>query len=152
MDRDDCIRLVEQKYFGNVMKGDIEAILECFTEDAHIRIRHGDAPEREFSLKSGGDGPSAREFYQHLCSNFSSHFGGFKHFIDVESGRSAATFLVTLTPRPDSPYASDGPQTLHNCNFFEYRSGRIADMIIYYSNPSANVSDPQAPTGYPSTD
>ncbi len=152
MTRDECIKLVEDAYFGNVMKGDIDAILACFTEDARVRIRHGDAEERRFAFESSGEGLSAREFYGHLCSNFSCRFGGFKHFIDLDENRSAATFIVTLKPKSDSEYFTEGTQTLHNCNFFEYRDGKIADMIIYYSNPQAGAAGSLAPTGYPPAD
>lgn len=152
MKRDDCIKLVEEAYFGNVMKGDIDAILACFTEDSRVRIRHGDAEERRFTLGTEGGGLSAREFYGHLISNFSCHFANFKHFIDLDEERSAATFVVTLKPKPDSAYFSEGTQTLHNCNFFEYQDGRIADMIIYYSNPEAGAKGSSAPTGYPPAD
>jgi hypothetical protein len=134
------------------MKGDIEAIIGCFISDARVRIRHGDAEERRFTLGADGEGLSAREFYGHLISNFACHFAGFKHFIDLDEERSAATFVVTLEPRPDSTYLSEGTQTLHNCNFFEYRDGKIADMIIYYSNPTAGAAGVTAPTGYPPAD
>lgn len=149
MTRDEIIRIVEKSYFGSVMKGDIDAIVACFGHGANVRIRHGDAAERQFVVGDASEGLSAREFYGHLCSNFECNFDHFKHFIDLDEERSAATFLVTLTPKPDSPYAPEGTQTLQNCNFFEFRDGKIADMIIYYSNPTAGISGSATPTGYP---
>lgn len=150
MTRDERVKFVEDAYFRSVSEGDLDAMLACFKTGARVRIRHGDAPERQFTVDTGGG--SARQFYEHLCQNFEASFTSFRHFVDVDNERSAATFVVTLKPRPQSPYAAEGTQTLHNCNFFEFEEGRICDMIIYYSNLGADASAARTPTGYPPTD
>ena len=38
--------LAEQRYFGAVARGDLAAVLACFTDDAEVIIRHGDLPTR----------------------------------------------------------------------------------------------------------
>ncbi|MFQ5660296.1 MAG: hypothetical protein ACE5GZ_07700, partial [Gammaproteobacteria bacterium] len=151
MNREECIKLVEESYFGNVVRGDIDAVLDCFTENAKVTIRHGDRPVRRFS-HSATDGDCAlRDFYQHLCGNYVSWFGEFEHYIDTTASRSACTFTVKLDPRQSSPYFNAGTQILQNCNFFCYEGNRISDMTIYYSN-SAEIpvgTGRITPTGYP---
>ena len=48
---------------------------------------------------------------------------------ELKSQRIASTFLVTLAPKPASPYVGRGTLTLKNCNFFKVDDGRIAWMI-----------------------
>ena len=73
--------------------------------------------------------------------------------MDEANERCAATFLVTLTPKPDSAYRDAGVQRLRNCNFFRCRDGLIHEMTIYYSNPgTAGGADAHGfprPTGFP---
>ena len=72
--------------------------------------------------------------------------------MDTGGERCAATFLVTLTPKPDSPYRDAGVQRLRNCNFFRCRDGLIHEMTIYYSNPGTaggQEAHGARPTGFP---
>ncbi|MFT7460537.1 MAG: hypothetical protein ACI909_003225 [Planctomycetota bacterium] len=150
--RDDYIQLIEQAYFGNVVKTNIDAVLDCFTDECLTTIRHGDNPLRLFRKHPSANEMPLREFYAHLCGNFDTSFDNFTHYIDAEIGQCASTFIVSLTPKHDSDYLSAGPQTLNNCNFFSYEDGRIKEMTIYYSNTEAktisNTSN-STPTGYP---
>lgn len=145
--RSDYIRLVEETYFGNVSRADIPAVLACFTPDANVVIYHGDRDPRRYRAAAAGEGEHLSTWYAHLTGNFEPRFTEFHHYVDVEAQRCAATFLVTLTPRPGSPLAVHGIQRLRNCNFFDCRDGRIAAMTVYYANPAAA---PAMPTGYPS--
>ena len=47
-DRAYYVKLVEEGYFGNVMKEDIPAACACFTDDAEVVIYHGDNTVRRF--------------------------------------------------------------------------------------------------------
>ena len=67
----------------------------------------------------------------------------------LEQQRIASTFLVTLAPKPGSPYVSRGTLTLKNCNFFKVEGGRIAHMMVYYSNPDTGGDPVGKPTGFP---
>lgn len=152
IEREACITLIEQTYFGNVRNGNIDATMACFTPDAHVLIRHGDNPERRFGVEPGAGETSLRDFYAHLCGNYTAWFGAFQHYIDGDEDRAASRFTVRLSPKPDGLYADAGEQELLNCNFFEFRGGLISHMIIYYSNPAAGAAKdqkPGAPTGYP---
>ncbi len=150
--RDDYIKLVEEDYFGNVAQSNIDAILNCFTDDSSINIRHGDMPLRSFSKNPSASETALEDFYAHLCGNFNAWFGNFVHYVDAEIAHCSCTFTVQLKPLAESPYLDAGPQTLNNCNFFSYENGRIREMTIYYSNSEAGVlhaRDSITPTGYP---
>ena len=152
MDREPCLTFIEQTYFGNVQTGNIDAVIECFTEQAKVVIRHGDNPQKLFSMRPSENETPLPDFYQHLCSNYAAWFGDFQHFVDSEAARAASHFTVRLSPYPDGLYADAGPQELLNGNFFEFDNGLISHMIIYYANPqTTHVSGLQheSPTGYP---
>ena len=122
------------------------ATLRCFTPDARVTIYHGDAAPRIFlAAPAAGESP-LRDFFDHLLANYAVRFSGFRHFVDAESERCAATFDVEITPKPDSAYLVAGVRHLKNCNFFQCRDGKIFDMIIYYATPGAA---PDGPTGFP---
>lgn len=152
LEKADYINLIENTYFGNVAKAELEKVLDCFTDDALTTIRHGDNPLRLFRKLPEPGELYLGDFYSHLCGNFNAWFGDFTHYIDAESGYCASKFTVKLNPREDSDYFSAGPQTLNNCNFFTYKHGKITDMTIYYSNTGAGESSGginTTPTGYP---
>jgi len=146
------IKLVEQDYFGNVMAEDLDAIERCFTPDAEITIFHGDNPIRRFFGTPEKHQEPLRAFWAHLCGNYAAHFGNFSHVVDDANECCAATFIVTLTPKPGSAYLATGTLTLNNCNYFWCRDGRIHRMTIYYANPTLGAKLGLAsvgPTGFP---
>ena len=152
MTRDDYVDLVEECYFGNVSRADIPAVVACFSDDATVTIYHGDAEPRVFkAAPTAGETPLPR-FFEHLLANYDPRFTEFVHYVDEAGERCAATFLVTLTPKPGSAYGDAGVQRLRNCNFFRCRDGLIHEMTIYYSNPgTAGGTDAHGsrPTGFP---
>jgi ketosteroid isomerase-like protein len=148
LSREECIELVEERYFGSVSRGDVETALACFTPDAEVTIRHGDAPPRTFRADSDG-APALRSFLEHLLANYEPRFTDFVHYVDVENERCASRFVVRLTARPESAAAASGDQELRNCNFFDLADGRIRSMVIYYTNPGSAGGDSSGPTGYP---
>lgn len=148
----DYVRLVEEQYFGNVSLNRQAEVLACFTPDAEILIRHGDNPTRVLKGRPSPGESHLSDFWRHLNVNFHAIFSDFTHFVDIGQHRCAATFRVTLTPRPGSAYESQGTQTLQNCNFFWLRGPLIERMIVYYANPGAPGGKPATagrPTGYP---
>ena len=150
--QEDYRRLVEEAYFGTVMTGNVDAVLEAFTDDAEVTIYHGDNPVRRFKKTPGEGEVDLREFYAHLCGHFNAGFDGFMHVADLERARAAAMFTVTLTPRPDSPHAGEDALVLNNCNFFKYRGDKISWMVIYYSNSTLGAKlgqGSQGLTGFP---
>ena len=152
LSRDDYVKLVETDYFGSVMKQDFAAVVACFTDDATVTIYHGDAAPRIFKgAPKAGETPLPA-FFEHLLANYDPMFDEFVHYVDAAAERGAVTFAVRLTPKPASAYRDHGVQHLRNCNFFEFRDGRIHDMIIYYANPASGGAGESAeakPTGFP---
>lgn len=146
--REDYIDLVEHAYFGSVARGDIESALSCFAPDATVTIRHGDAPPRVF--RADGEGTDALSaFLGHLLANFEPRFTDFVHYVDTGDERCASRFTVRLSPLSGSAYEPAGVQELQNCNFFDLDGGKIASMLIYYTNPGSEPTSAASPTGYP---
>lgn len=152
--RADYIKLVEKDYFGNVMSGDLDAVVACFTPAAEITIFHGDNEIRRFFGKPAAGQQPLRAFWEHLCGNYDSHFGNFQHIVDDAHECCAATFIVTLKPKPNSAYLATGTLTLNNCNYFWCKDGKIDRMTIYYANPTLGAKlglTSTGPTGFPKT-
>ena len=145
--RDGGIKLVEEDYFGN-----IDAILNFFTDDSLINIRYGDMHVRSFSKDPSVSETALEGFYAHIYGNFNTWVGNFVHHFHAGIARCAYTFTVQRKPLAESPYLDTGPQTFNNCNFFSYENGRIREMTIYYSNSVAGVfhaRDSITHIGYP---
>jgi hypothetical protein len=147
--RQELIDLCENRYFGNVVREQLAAVVDCFTPDTMVVIRHGDNPERRFHGAPQAGELHISEFWKHLNANFDAGFDDFDHYVDVERQRIASTFIVTLAPKPHSPYVARGTLTLKNCNFFKVEDGRIAYMMVYYSNPDTGGDPVGKPTGFP---
>lgn len=148
LDRAAIVALVEQHYFGNVAREQLAAVVACFTANAQVVIRHGDQPTRRFAAQPSPGVPHISEFWRHLNGHFNGRFDDFVHVIDVEQQCCAATFTVTLAPKPGSPYRERGTLTLQNCNFFWLQDGLIDRMIVYYANPDTGGAAAGKPTGY----
>lgn len=151
LSRANYVALVEDRYFGNVARERLAAVVDCFTADAEIVIRHGDNPTRVMKANPRSGEAHISEFWKHLNANYQASFDHFQHVIDLDANRCAATFQVTLAPKPGSAYAASGTLTLENCNFFWLENGKIARMVVYYANPDSGGTSTAKPTGYPST-
>lgn len=139
LNREQSIALVEHEYFGRVKTPDLEGLLALFTDDARMTVYHGDGAPDVFAAKpdaQAGEVPLTG-YFGYVFGNFTVDYAGFNHTFDVEAQSHACTFQVILSPKPGSEAESAGPQTYNNCNFFTYRDGKIADIIIYYVNPNA---------------
>ncbi|MBM3506044.1 MAG: nuclear transport factor 2 family protein [Alphaproteobacteria bacterium] len=133
--RADYVRLI-RKYFGCVTREDYQGVLDCFTPDARVTIFHGDNPVQQFHKNPKRGQKSYDFFYGHLFDNYVVKFTALHCVIDSAERTAAATFVPRLTPKRTSAYRKTGKLQLNNCNFFWYRGDKIADMIIYYANPT----------------
>jgi hypothetical protein len=151
--RADYVRLIEKKYLASVMKDDYATIRDCFTEDARATIYHGDNPVQVFFKNPKGRQQSFDTFYGHLFANYTTNFGTIHTVVDADTGTAATTYFGhRLTVKKGSPYKSSGNMRLNNANFFWFRRGKIADMIIYYANPTFGKKmglKPKMPTAFP---
>lgn len=154
MHRPAIIDLIENRYFGSVMRADLAAIESCFTRDSEVLIRHGDGKPRRFIgrdvVHAAAEASPLMDFYIHICGEYSCWFGDYTHTIDEEAQRAASLFTVRLTPIAGRKYDGWPVQELTNANFFWFRGTQIARMIIYYSNPNPTAAPgTRNPTGYP---
>ena len=92
MTRDDYVDLVERRYFGNVTRADIPAVVACFTDDAAVTIYHGDAAPRVFKAAPAAGETALPRFFEHLLANYEPRFTEFVHYVDEANERCAATF------------------------------------------------------------
>ena len=137
-------------YFDDVVREDLAGVLARFTDEAVITIINGDFPLEVFHKRPGSGERPFDEFYGHLKANYVARFDEMECVVDAEAERAAAIFKPLLTPKPGSPYAADGPQSLRNCNFFWFGEGRIARMTIYYARPGAAADGAsRRPTPFP---
>lgn len=136
LSRADYVRRMEVDYFGGVMGEDRASVWGCFTDSAKVTIYHGDNPVNVFFKNPTADQQSFDVFYGHLWTNYKVHFSGYHFVVDLEQATAAATFIPTLDPKAGSGYTETGQLQLNNCNFFRFHGNDIADMIIYYANPT----------------
>jgi len=127
--RDYYVDMVEQKYFANVDRKDMDAVLDCFTEDAVFTIQSA------FTTHEGRD-TGIRKMFENLFETNSQKIvhRDFKHVVDVENNRCAAQFEVELTD-------NDGNETyLSNCNFFYLdENGKFERVFVYMSGENVLV-------------
>jgi ketosteroid isomerase-like protein len=120
--RQDYIHLVEDRYFANVDRKDLEGVLECFTEDAIFTIQSA------FSTHRGRD-TGIRKMFEGLFERYSRIVHrDFRHVVDIEDGCCASQFEV------ENVSARDGTETrLSNCNFFYLEGDRFKRVYVYMS-------------------
>jgi len=120
--REDYIHLVEERYFANVDHKNLEAVLDCFTEDATFTIQSA------FSTHRGRD-TGIRRMFERLFERYSKTVHrGFRHVVDIEGECCASQFEV------ENVSARDGTETrLSNCNFFYLEGGRFKRVYVYMS-------------------
>ena len=74
LSRTELADLAEHRYFGAVARADLAAVLDCFTDDADVVIRHGDLPTRVMQARPAPGVPHISEFWRHLNANFDAAF------------------------------------------------------------------------------
>jgi len=132
--REDYIHFVEQRYFGAVRAADHDAVLATFAPDAKLVGYMGDAPARIMTLQPGPGEEPLTEFMQ-FAAHFELTYQDFVHFVDLDAHRVASHFTLLMVPRPGGLMAHMPGRMMRNCNFFQFRRGRLSDVIAYFSNP-----------------
>jgi ketosteroid isomerase-like protein len=121
------VDMVENRYFGMADKKAIEAVLDCFCEDAVFTIQSA------FTTYEGRDA-GIRQMFINFFENFSvGVHKDFRHVVDIEHERCSCQFKVELT-------APDGTRThLSNCNFFYFENGKFKRVYVYMSGENVLV-------------
>lgn len=127
--RDYYVDMVESKYFANVDRKDMDAVLDCFAEDAVFTIQSA------FTTHEGRD-TGIRQMFENLFETYSQKIvhRDFKHVVDVDNNRCAAQFEVELID-------AEGNETyLSNCNFFYLDdNGKFERVFVYMSGENVLV-------------
>ncbi len=121
MTRRDYIDVVENQYFANVDRKNLQGILDCFYPDAVFTIQSA------FSTHEGRD-TGIRKMFENLFERYSKILHkDFRHVVDIEGNCCASQFNV-------ENIANDGTRTrLSNCNFFYLEGDRFKRVYVYMS-------------------
>lgn len=131
LSRDELIDLAINKYFANVDAKNLDAVLDCFHDEALM------CTQTAFARHSG------KEEIKRMFTDFMGAWDKIVHkdftcTVDEKNGRIAACFEAVLT-------AEDGSEThLFNTNFWRIRTGsdgqaRFQEVYVYMSGENPLV-------------
>ena len=124
LDRKGLIDLAINKYFANVDKKDLDAVLDCFHDNAMMTT------QTAFATHAGKD--NIKRMFKDFMSSFDVIVHrDFEITVDENNGRIVASFVAELTD-------AEGNKTyLENTNFWRIRDDKFQEIYIYMSG--ANV-------------
>jgi ketosteroid isomerase-like protein len=118
--------LAIESYFGNVDAKNLDAVLDCFHDNAMITV------QTAFTAHAGKD-EIRRMFVDFMGAYKTIIHRDFTCTIDDENGRIAACFTAELEDH-------DGNwTTLQNTNFWRIRGDRFQEVYIYMSGENPLV-------------
>ena len=126
LDREGLIDLAIRQYFANVDKKDLDAVLNCFHDNAMMTV------QTSFTVHAGKDNIKS------MFTEFMSAYDVIVHrdfscTVDTDNGRITAGFIAELTD-------ADGEKTtLHNTNFWRIREDKFQEIYIYMSGTNVLV-------------
>ena len=120
-DRHYLIELVENRYFGNVDRKNLDSVLDCFNEDGFLCV------QTQPIMHEGRD-RGVKTMFETLFSSYTKIWhGNFEHTVDPENERISSRFDVHL----------EDPQgqriELHNCNHWYCKGGRFQRVYVFMS-------------------
>jgi ketosteroid isomerase-like protein len=120
LSRDALIDLALNQYFGNVDKKNLDAVLDCFHDNAMITV------QTAFAVHDGKENIK-RMFIDFMGAWESIVHKDFTCTVDEGNGRITACFEAELVD-------SEGNTTiLHNTNFWRIRGDKFQEVYIYMS-------------------
>ena len=120
------IDLAINKYFGNVDKKDLEAVLDCFHDNAMLTV------QTVFTIHEGKQN-IGRMFKDFFDSYDVIIHRDFTYTVDEVNGRIVASFVAELID-------NDGNTTyLHNTNFWRIRDNKFQEVYVYMSGENPLV-------------
>ena len=124
LDRKGLIDLAINKYFASVDRKDLDAVLDCFHDNAMMTT------QTSFTTHAGKD--SIKRMFTDFMGAFEVIIHrDFEISVDEDNGRVVASFVAELTD-------ADGNKTyLENTNFWRIRGDKFQEIYIYMSG--ANV-------------
>lgn len=126
LDRDGLIELAIDKYFASVDRKDLDAVLDCFHDNAMITT------QTSFTTHAG------KANIKRMFSDFMSAFDVIVHrdftcTVDEDNGRITASFVAELTDQ------EGGKTYLENTNFWRIRDDKFQEIYIYMSGENVLV-------------
>ena len=126
MSRDELIDLALNKYFANVDAKNLDAVLDCFHENAMLTV------QTAFAVHSGKD--NIRRMFVDFMDSFKTIVHkDFTTTVDSKNGRISACFTAELEDH-------DGSITvLQNTNFWRIRDDKFQEVYVYMSGANPLV-------------
>ena len=126
LNREQLTELAINSYFGNVDAKNLEAVLDCFHDNAMITV------QTAFTTHAGREEIS-RMFVDFMGAYKTIIHKNFSCTVDDKNGRITASFVAELEDH-------DGNwTTLHNTNFWRIRGDRFQEVYIYMSGENPLV-------------
>ena len=126
LDRAGLIDLAVQRYFANVDAKNMEAVLDCFNNEALFCVQTA-------FTRHAGKAEIRRMFEDFFGAWASIVHKDFTCTVDEVNGRITAAFEAVLT-------AADGSQVqFFNTNFWRIRDGRFQEVYVYFSGENVLV-------------
>jgi ketosteroid isomerase-like protein len=122
----ELIDLVENRYFHNVDNKNLEPVVDCFSENAQLRVETA-------KVEHVGHDAIRRMFGDFMRDTPTIYHGEFSHVVDVENQLIASQFLAR------NNYDDGSEVKMNNCNFFVVENGRFARVTVYMSDESPLV-------------
>lgn len=124
LSRDALIDLAVTRYFGQVDAKNLDAVLDCFNDEALFCVQTA-------FTRHAGKAAIGRMFVDFFASYARIVHRDFTCTVDAGNGRIAASFEAVLTD-------AEGQVTrFTNTNFWRVRDGRFQEVYVYFSG--ANV-------------
>ncbi len=122
----ELIDLAINQYFGNVDKKDLEAVLDCFHDNAMLNV------QTVFTIHEGKQniGRMFKDFFDNYDVIVHRDFN---YAVDEMNGRIVASFIAELKD------SEDNTTYLHNTNFWRIRDNKFQEVYVYMSGENPLV-------------
>lgn len=121
------VEIAEHRYFRSVDEKNLQAVLDCFNEDAVFTIMTSQTVHR-------GRDDGIKKMFENLFANFKrTTHKHFRHVIDPDNGRIASQFTVDFWGLGGEEFAYT------NCNFWYLKDGKFQEVCVYMSDENVLV-------------
>ena len=124
--RAQLVDLAIQRYFANVDAKDMEAVLDCFHDEALFCVQTA-------FTRHAGKAELRRMFEDFFDAWAQIAHKDFTCTVDEKNGRISASFEAVLTGHDDRKV------TFFNTNFWRIREGRFQEVYVYFSGENVLV-------------
>lgn len=126
LDRQGLAELALEKYFANVDAKNLDAVMDCFHENAMLTVQN------VFVVHDTKD--AIRRMFVDFMGSFETIIHrDFECTIDEKNGRMVASFVAELID------AEGNTTLLHNTNFWRIRGDKFQEVYVYMSGDNPLV-------------